>query len=1241
VITVPQGTYELNVNVPGFKAFQQTGIPVIEGQASRRNVRLELGQATEVITVTDQQQLLKTESGEISYRVTSSLVNQLPVLPLGAAGGMGNIRNPAYMMTVLPGVSYATAANTPGVFFQTMTVNGLPANSQTITLEGQDATPSLWRGVTSDRVSGAAIDAIEAVQVQTSNFAAEFGKAGGAAINYTMKSGTNQYHGSVFNYWVNEFMHAGTPYTDYADQNNPATAYKSGQHIRNKQRRFDYGGTFGGPIKIPGLYNGQDKSFFFFNIEQFRQTLNIANGTATVPTDAYRVGDFRSAGCNNFNLTTKVCEPGGRPIINSSITGQEALDVLGNPIINGGVYDTNSYQIVNGQPVRTYLANQQLPLALFDDVSKKIQGQFPAPTNQNLTNNYAIPAYNQNRTNTIPSVKLNHNFNSTWRMDGYYGWQASDSNNTNGFEKEVFPWTSQQVNPLRSHTIRVNLDASLTPTLLLHIGVGYYHYREPNVANKYDQSLIGLPKLGAVNAFSAADVYPTIAGISGGGGGFSPAIGASFDATAWEQKPTANLNLTWIKNNHTFKFGGDTTLEGYITHNKWRANGNFAFGSQQSGNPWTNGQALSANNPTGFAYASFLQGQPDSMSLAQTSYTRLGGHAFAFFMQDNWKVTPKLTVEYGIRYDFQTYLREQHGRHASAAFDVFNPTVGRPGGIAYEATCDCNLSSNYKLAFGPRVNVAYQITPKTVFRAGGGINYNVVQTPAGNNFSVGDFYQINSPGFGLSSLPLGLEGGNTFYPGNPYGNTPVIWPVFDPGRIPPRTSAGLPPSSPFSMYHPDSKPGRIFQWSVGLQHEVIRNLVIEASYVGNRGAWFYAPLTDTMATNSLAGPQLARFGLDIRNPADRTLLGAVVIGSAQAAQRGFYLPYVGMPTTTALGQALKPIPQWNTVNPYLGPYRGNTWYDSLQFQATKRYSHNIDLTANVTWAHGSALGASADTDFFFAGRPQVTDPFNRANQKQLNQLVSPLKTVISGTYITPALPWRNGFTGKLASMIVKDWQVGVVLQYQSGQLLGVPTSNNGLTGQLRIAPPAAFGGYNPWNYTPGTPFFREGFDPNGEFDPRAGGFYGTTGNPAASVVSVLTGGFQTINGVVNQCGAAQQAATTCAWTDAAAGEWGATAPYLEGFRWRRRPSESLNIGRNFRFGKDGRYIFNVRGEFQNILNRMFYSAPATGNPTSAVVSTTVPSTGYRYAFAGYGVVSTFNGAGSSPRQGTVVMRLTF
>jgi hypothetical protein len=238
-----------------------------------------------------------------------------------------------------------------------------------------------------------------------------------------------------------------------------------------------------------------------------------------------------------------------------------------------------------------------------------------------------------------------------------------------------------------------------------------------------------------------------------------------------------------------------------------------------------------------------------------------------------------------------------------------------------------------------------------------------------------------------------------------------------------------------------------------------------------------------------------------------------------------------------------------------------------------------------------------------------------------------LKTVVSGTYVTPNFGDHNGWD-KYVSVALRDWQIGALLQYQSGQLITVPNSTNNLTTQLRITPPANFGaGYNPWNYVPGSPYYVPGFDPNGNFDPRK---YNPSNPTDPAVASLLAGGFTS---------AGTCPTSACAWSNPAPGNWGTTAPYLNGYRWRRLPSESFNFGRNFRFGKEARYVLNVRAEFTNIFNRQFYAMPVNGNPSAPITTTT--QNGLIIPTGGYGVVNTLNGNGSQPRKGTIVARLTF
>src|SRR5437868_4068797 len=243
---LPAGNYELTVTVPGFKKYVRQNITVQVANTLRLDVALEVGATSDAVTVTEAATLLKTESGELSHNVSTDRVNNLPVINLGAGTGVGNIRNPLQAINLIPGSAFAND--------NTLSVNGMPANTQFIRIEGQDATNGEHRQF--NQVSQASLDAIQEVTVQTSNFAAEYGQAGGGYFNYTMKSGTNTFHGGAYDYFVNEVLNAGTPFTDAGLTN----SQKSGQHIRNAQRRNNYGFTFGGPISIPKLYDGHDKS---------------------------------------------------------------------------------------------------------------------------------------------------------------------------------------------------------------------------------------------------------------------------------------------------------------------------------------------------------------------------------------------------------------------------------------------------------------------------------------------------------------------------------------------------------------------------------------------------------------------------------------------------------------------------------------------------------------------------------------------------------------------------------------------------------------------------------------------------------------------------------------------------------------------------------------------------------------------------------------------------------------------
>jgi len=1175
---LPAGTYELAVTVPGFKKYIRQNVVVSVAGTARIDVTLEVGAATESVTVTEAAPLLKTESGELSHNMTTERVDNLPVINLGFGAGVGNVRNPLQAINLIPGSSFAND--------NTLRVNGMPANTQAIRIEGQDATNGQHREF--NQVVQASLDAIQEVTVQTSNFAAEYGQAGGGYFNYTMRSGTNSFHGSAYDYFVNEVLNAGTPFTDAG----VTDSLRKGQHIRNAQRRNNYGFTVGGPIVIPKVYNGHDRTFFFFNFEQFRENQVVANGLTTVPTLDYRRGDFSKATINPL-----------------TIAGQPAIDALGRPLTQNQIFDpTTTRTAPDGSSVRDPFPGNIIPPTSIDPVAAKIQAFIPLPLNSALVNNYPIPAYTNFRHTTIPSFKLDHSVTATIKLAWYYSENRNYTPNADGLPA---PITAALANDSVARTTRINYDQSITPTMLLHLGAGLLYLNQSSLTPQFNQS-----SLGWGGNFSASQLFPNMT-FNGdtARGGFAYVTGYFAPYQYFKDvKPTGNASLTWVKGNHTIKFGGEGLFEGFPTHTYSRSQGVYTWAQAQTADVWQDGKAINAS--TGFPYASFFLGLNGTLADGAQASMRLGNHSFAGYIQDSWKVTRKLTLDYGLRYDYVTLLREQYGRMSSAEFDRPNPAAGgRLGTVLYEATCNCTFNHNYPWALGPRLGAAYQITPKTVLRVGAGVAYGTAPNQANVGRSANDFLTLSSPGFGEpASL---LRDGNPLAPGNRFGNPPLVWPDFSP-RYPIEVAPGVrPPISPFiAIDRHSGRPPRILQWSIGLQRELTHNLVVEAAYVGNRGVWWTAPVLSIEDYNSLDPQSLkANWGLDITNAADRALLTTRINSPAVLARFPWLANpnnvYPGFPATQSLNQVLRPVPQFLGAPGFFGPPLGTTWYDSLQTKLTKRLSSGLTVDSAFTWQKELNLGVGADTTYLTPAPNLINDVYNRNQNKQISGFSRPFILVTSFRYTTPRLSADRGGM-KAVSWALRDWNFAGVLRYQSGEVLRTPASNNGLLTQLardRSNNPATWGGGSTfWNRT-GQPLFN--FDPNCKcFDP--------------TTQIVLNAG---------------------AWSDAPAGQFGTAAAYYNNYRWQRQPAESLSLGRTFGLDKENRTKLDLRVEFFNVFNRLFLASPAevgkltqSAGPNPAAPTVRNPQGAVT---SGYGFVNTFNGNGSSPRTGQIVARFSF
>ncbi len=1063
---LPAGVYQLSTSVPGFKQYLRTGITVLVAQTLRIDIRLDVGEISETVTVNADAPLLKTESGELSHNITSEKIGDLPIL-----GFAPTIRDPLAVTALIPGAAYATRGY--------VRVNGAPNNSNSIRVEGQDANNGVLLNSTS--INQQSVEAIEEVAIQTSNYSAEYGQSGGGFLNVTMKSGTNSFHGSAYDYFSNEALNANQPF------------------VNNKERvrRNNWGFNIGGPVLIPNVYDGRDKAFFFFNFEQYRETSIYTTSYKTVPTLAYRQGDFRRAMPSN-----------------PKVLGQ---DPLGRDIIEGTIYDPATDRVApNGQRVRDPFPDNMILPERFDPVAVKIQEMIPLPmgaTQNSLIRNYLNPWESPN-IRTVPSVKADYNLSNNSKLSFF--WSRTTTYNPNSvFFADGFPSdiTRARNTNVSAHTARLSFDHTLSPTMLFHLAGGVQTMKMTDFT--FNKDFNQLKELGLPGANTT--IFPRIAGLYTGLGGFDAGgMGPDPQSDFRMLKTTANASFTWVKSNHTYKFGAEMRLEGYPVALLTPANGIYNFGYAQTALAI---EGLDLQGRTiGFPYASFLLGLVNDGNIGVVSNPKQGKSAWGLFAQDSWKVTRKLTLDYGLRWDYQGYMHESHGRVANFSPTTPNPSAGGlPGAVIFEGSgsghCNCDFARVYPYAFGPRLGLAYQIRPKTVLRAGWGITY--AQTASENRTSTafGSSNPYQAASYGDPAVILSN--------GSP---TPGPWPNLDPGQYP---FLGVPSTVPIAIDHNAGRPGRQIQWSFGIQQEISQNLSLEVSYVGNRGAWWQA--NSLIDVNALTPERIASFGLDINDPDDQALLKSS-LDSPLAAQRGFDKPpYASFPMKSTVAQSLRPFPQFVTINYRYAPL-GRTWYDGLQMKLTKRFSHGLDFTSAFTWQKELVMGGE---DAISATAP-VNDVFNRPMNKYISGYSRPVVWTTAINYTLPALD-----TNRFLSWAIRDWTIGAVLEYASGMPILAPTAQNQLSSLLFRDTFA--------NRVPGEPLWTVDINDKGSYDP----FSDFVLNPDA-------------------------------WVDPPAGQFGNSAAYYSDYRRMRRPTEAMSIGRIFRlkegislsFRADFQNIFN-------------------------------------------------------------------
>ena len=1203
ITDLPVGVYTITVAVTGFKTYTHSNLALQATQVLREDVALQVGASSESVTVTAEATLLKTETGELSHNVSIDQLDELPLLGIGAVNaGSSGFRNPYATLLTLPGIS---SYNTSGTFV----LNGLGGGlTETMRIEGQDTSSRIFGTYDYTQMAQPSADSVQEIAYQVSNYSAEFGQAGIAVINMTMKSGTNQYHGSGYDYLVNEDLNAGYPFSRsggcLTGNNNSICSSQGGDggKFRPRNRRNDFGGTLGGPISIPKIYNGHNKTFFFFNYEEYLET-NLLTFNDTVPTPAFLKGDFSAISPNG---TCSLCSTYNIPRGALGVP-TAALDPLGRPMYANEIYDPLSRGVATtgplaGQGYANPFQGNMIPITSFSPVAVTLQNLFQklgaVSQNNNLTGNYLanIPG---GRYSAIPAVKIDHNIDAKDKISFYYSENNTESQisqtlgNADGLPAEIGGYRGTFI---PTYTERLNYDRTITPTLLLHLGGGYYHTsfsdRAPFLS--FQQSSLGL------TGFQQSRQFPSFTGMMDNNYGGMQNIGTSGQGQSlnYEERPTFNANLTWVRGKHTFKAGAELALE--ATLGGGLGGVTFGTGTGPTSEPFTPGNSL-AGYSTGFGYASFLLGDYSSITQSVRTDAHTGQQNWGLFVQDSWKVTRKLTVDYGVRYDLDTTAREQYGRWGQLnATGVNTNAGGRLGNYQYASTCGCNFyKPAYPYAIAPRIGVAYQIDSKTVFRAGWGLTYQFIDASAGGLVSTNGIYPVaaTNPAY----VPPAAQFVNILTPGAIIAPT---WPVTNPNIYPVLGTTGHGPSVPDGQ---QNRPPRINQFSAGIQREITRDFVLEAEYVGNRAVWLGGPLG---FLSQISPAQYASLGLypypgtgpaGYNNNADRILLSQPISSNAVIQKFGrIPLPYSGFPTSTSLANSIVPYPQFGVINPSGSP-TGNSKYDSLQVKATKRFSHNIQAGGAYTWGQGFV-------------RPTRQDFFNPATAVWQLQQIPPQVLTFNATYTTP----KASFFPKYVNAITRGWQLGWYSTYQSAPFLAPPAS------------PTA-------NFLPSE-------------DIRVPGQSLYTVSNINNIHSYNPQYTQVLNP------AAWAPCPTNATCGAASPGFGGSTPtvYYKDFRGPRTPSENANIGRNFRIKE--RMNLQIRGEFVNIFNRTLLPNSTGAGFSPGGISTSNPqnpATKNQLGIytGGFGVMNTYvppnTAEGGSqlgwlqPRTGTLIARFTF
>ena len=648
VPNLPPGRYSVSAEAPSLKKYTQEGVTVATGTAVTLDIQMQLGAVSENVTVIADASQLQTATSEIGATVQSTLVANLPLEV------SGTIRNPVQFIELVPGFVGGVANNPGSNSSDDFKVNG-----------GQEGgTDVLVDGVSISLVSantqwnkGVSTEGVQEFKVLQSNFSAEYGESGDGIVSLTMRSGTNEFHGSAYDYLRNRDLDANSW------KNNLLGS------PRSVDTQNDFGATAGGPVFIPKLYHGRDKTFFFFDYEGFRLR-NGGTGTQSLPNENFRKGDFSAL----------------LPTVQ--------------------LYDPTTHAAIPGD----ILTND--PNFKASAVMTKVFALLP-PTNGSLTNNVADHTVSSTTAN-LYDVKIDHVFSDKHRVSGGFDYD----NTRTGGSSDLGPIFGQSI-PQHTRYARFSDNYIFTSSLVNQFLFGFSRRYRAEGSNSIG---LGFPaKIGLTGVSNAT--FPCIKW----GGGFNYNVNNCGDSEFADNVYQVNDSVSWVKGKHNFKFGGEVRMLQFNVRRLTQGSGEFDFSPAQTSSTGT------ATGVGGDAVASSLFGLSDTTTLNYGAFSGVRYKDFSFYGQDSYKFSSRLTLNYGLRYDLDLPATEAFNRFSAVDPTLPNPGAGNIlGAYTYFGTGTGRNGrkrpqDTYHKAFGPRVGFAYSINSKTVLRGGYGIFYEALK----------------------------------------------------------------------------------------------------------------------------------------------------------------------------------------------------------------------------------------------------------------------------------------------------------------------------------------------------------------------------------------------------------------------------------------------------------------------------------------------------------------------------------